>query len=98
MKRELPIPTGRQSVDEQALPPTRADWVEKQLRRDILYGVYAPGTRLLAGELANSYDVSLTPMREALQHLATDGLITLTPPRGMRAPPPSLPAAKQSSQ
>ncbi len=73
-----------------SLPPTRADWIEQQLRRDILFGVFMPGERLLAAELAKRYAVSLTPLREALQRLATDGLIAMTPQRGVRVTPLSL--------
>ncbi len=87
--------TSKQTLDENTLPPTRADWVEKQLRRDILHGVYAPGERLLAAELAKNYAVSLTPLREALQRLSTDGLIAMTPQRGVRVTPLSLRTAEE---
>lgn len=78
-----------------ALPPTRADWVEQQLRRDILFGVFAPGERLLAADLAKRYSVSLTPLREALQRLTTDGLIAMTPQRGVRVTSISLRSATE---
>jgi GntR family carbon starvation induced transcriptional regulator len=92
MARDLPK---NQSSEADALPPTRADWVEQQLRRDILFGVYAPGERLLAADLAKRYTVSLTPLREALQRLAADGLIAMTPQRGVRVTQISLRSAQE---
>ena len=46
-----------------------------RLRRDILDGVFAPGTILLETALSTRYGVSRTPVREALGRLAQDGLI-----------------------
>jgi GntR family transcriptional regulator, carbon starvation induced regulator len=95
MNREVLSQNGKQTVAENLLPPTRADWIEKQLRTDILHGVYAPGERLLAAELAKHYAVSLTPLREALQRLSTDGLLIMTPQRGVRVTPLSLRTAEE---
>ncbi len=95
MKKALPAQNGKQTLERNMLPPTRADWIEKELRRDILHGVYAPGERLLAADLAQTYAVSLTPLREALQRLATDGLIIMTPQRGVRVAPLSLRTAEE---
>lgn len=77
-------------LEKALLPPTRADWVEQQLRRDILTGVLVPGQRLLAADLAKQYAVSPTPLREALQRLATTGLVDMTPQRGVRVAPLSV--------
>jgi DNA-binding GntR family transcriptional regulator len=95
VSKELPSRIDKQIQDQSLLPPTRADWVEKQLRRDILFGVFAPGERLLAADLAKRYTVSPTPLREALQRLATDGLLTMTPQRGVRVAPLPLHAAEE---
>ncbi len=95
MTKELPSETEKQVLEQSLLPPTRADWVEQQLRRDILFGEFAPGERLLAAGLAKRYAVSLTPLREALQRLAADGLITLTPQRGVCVAPISLRSAEE---
>jgi DNA-binding GntR family transcriptional regulator len=46
-----------------------------RLRKEILDGVYAPGTILLETALSARYGVSRTPVREALGRLAQDGLI-----------------------
>jgi DNA-binding GntR family transcriptional regulator len=46
-----------------------------RLRKEILDGVFAPGTILLETALSAKYGVSRTPVREALVRLAQDGLI-----------------------
>ncbi|WP_456695063.1 GntR family transcriptional regulator [Aeromicrobium sp. P5_D10] len=46
-----------------------------QLRSDILEGRIRPNERLVAGTLAERLNISRTPVREALQLLAADGLI-----------------------
>jgi DNA-binding GntR family transcriptional regulator len=53
--------------------------VTRLLRGEILDGVRKPGERLVERELAGALDVSRVPVREALQALATDGLVTLRP-------------------
>jgi DNA-binding GntR family transcriptional regulator len=93
--KELSSEGEKQISERPALPPTRADWVEQCLRRDLLSGEFAPGERLLAATLVKRYAVSLTPLREALQRLATDGLITMTPQRGVRVAPISIRSARE---
>lgn len=50
--------------------------VYRQLKDDILMGVLRTGTRLRETELSDSYGVSRTPVREALQRLHSEGLVT----------------------
>jgi DNA-binding GntR family transcriptional regulator len=66
------------------LPETRSAWVDEHLRAAILSGELAPGQRLVAATLAQRWSVSPTPLREAFQHLAAQGLVELTPQRGAR--------------
>jgi DNA-binding GntR family transcriptional regulator len=58
------------------------DWVYKRLREGILLGDFVPGQRLRQSEIADRFEVSQTPVREALGRLASDGLVTLQPHRG----------------
>ena len=41
-------------------------------------GLYKPGDRLVESELAERFGVSRTPIREALQRLETQSLLTAT--------------------
>lgn len=61
---------------------TRADRIATEIADAILAGQFAPGERLDEQRLAESYDVSRTPVREALRRLASSGLIELRPRRG----------------
>ena len=56
---------------------TLALQLEDALRADILSGELKPGQRLRAAEIAPRYGVSATPLREALQRLAVEGLVVL---------------------
>jgi DNA-binding GntR family transcriptional regulator len=53
--------------------------VRDRLRHDILSGTFPAGTRLQQSEIAHSYQVSVTPVREALRELAADGLVDFGP-------------------
>ena len=52
------------------------------LRREILAGEFAPGEELSLTDLGARFGVSRTPVREALQALASEGLIQLRMNRG----------------
>jgi DNA-binding GntR family transcriptional regulator len=52
----------------------------------IVTGAYPPGTRLDEQELATTFGVSRTPVREALIQLASIGLIEIRPRRGATVP------------
>ena len=54
-------------------------WVCQQLRQDILAGTFAWGARLKIAQLAQRYGVSQMPIREALQRLQGEGLVTIQP-------------------
>lgn len=47
------------------------------IRQGIVSGKYRPGSRLVADQLARELDVSKVPVREALRHLAAEGLVEL---------------------
>jgi GntR family transcriptional regulator, carbon starvation induced regulator len=64
--------------------------LESRLRGEILAGNLRPGERLRVGEVARRYHVSATPVREALQRLAEQGLVTIDPQVGARISPISI--------
>lgn len=57
------------------------------LRKRILSLQMPPGASIDENSLVNEFGVSRTPVREALIHLATDGLVTLQPNRGASVSP-----------
>lgn len=61
---------------------TAHELVRDTLRRSILNGTLAGGTRLVQAEIAAQLQMSTTPVREALRDLAADGLIRIDPHRG----------------
>lgn len=59
------------------------DLIAEQLRRAILLGSIAGGVQLKQNEVAARFEVSVAPVREALQRLIADGLAVLHPNRGV---------------
>jgi len=54
------------------------------LKADVLLGRVAPNERLQVDALSEKYDVSLSPVREALQKLVATGLVVTSERRGFR--------------
>ncbi|MBI1362922.1 MAG: GntR family transcriptional regulator [Proteobacteria bacterium] len=63
--------------------------VREELRDQILSGALPNGTHLSEIKISKSYNVSRTPVREALCALAADGLIEMIPNRGAFVRTPS---------
>lgn len=65
-----------------ARPRTATDYVSDSLRRAILNGDLVGGTRLSLAEVASTFEVSTTPVREALRELSFEGLVKIDNYRG----------------
>lgn len=61
--------------------------VYAMLRTEILTCVLEPGREVSEAELAERFDVSKTPVREALAHLRSEGLVRTFPRRGYQVVP-----------
>lgn len=61
---------------------TSTDRIYEDIRRSIIVGRYGPGERLGLDTLADRYGTSVTPVREALQMLTQEGLVTNRPHAG----------------
>ena len=55
-----------------------ADWIRERIRR----GRFAPGQRLVEADIVREVGTSRSRVREALQRLATEGLVTIEEFRG----------------
>lgn len=69
---------------------TLQETLHRTLLEMILFGFFDRGARLYPQQLAEQFDVSLTPVREALMRLAAEGYIEAIPRRGfhVRVPTP----------
>jgi DNA-binding GntR family transcriptional regulator len=61
---------------------TKREIAVSLLRNSIVTGSLTPGTRLILEDLASEYNLSLTPIREALPVIEVEGLIIQVPHRG----------------
>jgi len=74
----------------QGLARTTQANVTEYLKKAILTGELPAGTRLVQADLAEALNVSVTPIREALRELSTQGLIDLDAFRGAVVHTPTL--------
>ena len=77
---------------EETLKPTGtlASTVYQQLRTDILKGRFEPGSKLRLQYLAKQYHVGNSPLREALNRLSSNGLVTREENKGFRVSTASI--------
>ncbi|MBV7333406.1 GntR family transcriptional regulator [Chloroflexi bacterium TSY] len=65
------------------LTQTVTDVLVNQIRQEIIRANYPPGTRLRLRESADHFGVSIMPVREALQALQVEGIVTGETRKGM---------------
>ncbi len=63
---------------------TKADDIARVLEDEIVAGAIEPGAVLRQESLSERFEVSRTPVREALRRLAALGLVSFEPNRGVR--------------
>lgn len=80
MSRELEVTDTEPYVE--SAPISRAEFVHRHLRAEILRGDRVPGSMIVQDEVAAQLKVSVTPVREALRRLESTGLITYVAHRG----------------
>ena len=66
---------------------TVSERIAERLRLDVLSGRLASGTRLSEVSLAEQFDVSRTPVRQAFAQLSLEGLLEAKPNAGVRVAP-----------
>lgn len=67
-----------------------AEQVANLIREKIISGALAPGLRLSQADVAREFEVSRTPLREALHKLEAEGLVVTHANRGMSVAPAPL--------
>jgi DNA-binding GntR family transcriptional regulator len=73
-----------------ASAPTLAETAYQTVESLIVTLELEPGTVFSEGDLSRALNIGRTPLREALQRLATDGLVSSMPRRGMMVTPINL--------
>jgi GntR family transcriptional regulator, rspAB operon transcriptional repressor len=61
---------------------SQSERIRDRIRQQILRAELRPGEIVIEPELAQQYGVSKTPVREALQMLTVEGLVTVLPRKG----------------
>lgn len=80
----------QETVQPQVEPgKTRTAEILDVLRDEILEARLIPGEKLRFDELRETYDIGISPLREALMHLASEGLVTTEQRKGYRVAPVS---------
>ncbi|GGG25780.1 transcriptional regulator [Rhodococcoides trifolii] len=74
---------------------SKGDVAYAQLRSWILLGTLPAGSRLAQYELAERLDMSITPLREAVRRLSSEGLMELDSHKNVRIAPMSATEARQ---
>ena len=67
-----------------------AEFVHQRLLDDLQQGSFLPGDKLTTESLARRYDVSRTPVREALIRLEREGVVDATANSGYEIRTPTL--------
>lgn len=76
---------------------TKADLLARTLEELIVSGELASGTVLRQDEISRRFEVSRTPVREALRQLTARGLVTFVPNRGVRVKAPDRDEWRQAA-
>ena len=80
---------------DEAAADSIAERVYQDLRGDLLFGRIPLGERLVEEHLAEHYECSRTPVREALHRLQADGHIVKHPMGGITPQPPQATALEE---
>jgi DNA-binding GntR family transcriptional regulator len=66
---------------------TKQERVYREVRERILSGAYGPGYRVVIDGLAEEFEVSALPVREAIRRLEAEGLVIYRPNAGAQVAP-----------
>ncbi|MCL4494768.1 MAG: GntR family transcriptional regulator [Firmicutes bacterium] len=83
MRKDLTLPSASHLNLKPVVAQSVAEEVYQRLRQAIVDGDIGPGQRLIERALADSLQVSRTPVREALKQLTAEGLVSVDGHRGL---------------
>ncbi|SLN32952.1 HTH-type transcriptional repressor CsiR [Aquimixticola soesokkakensis] len=86
----METPRVMQEPASEGRKPTLSSRLAAELREAILDGDLKPGSKVNLDQLRRQYDVSLSPMREAVSRLVPDGLVKFEDQRGYTITPISV--------
>src|SRR6476620_9130581 len=86
----LELPVNQTEVSTNQSSRTLASDVYERLRRDLIQGSIQPNLPLRIETMRDRYGVGASPIREALNRLASEGLIDQIDKRGFRTWPLTL--------
>lgn len=66
---------------------TKQERIHRALRERILSGEYGPGYRLVIDAIADEFEISTLPVREAIRRLEAEGLVVFEPHAGAQVTP-----------
>jgi len=73
---------GEEMTDTYALPLTRVEAAVQEIRRRIFDGTFPAGHQLKQEQLAEQFQMSRIPLREAFRQLEAEGLVSIVPHKG----------------
>ncbi len=89
MTERDPLPSMERASATEGRKATLATSLAERVRQEVLSGALLPGQRLRLDELRERYGVSLSPLREAISRLGSEGLLQIEDQRGVRVAPVS---------
>ncbi|MDK2789446.1 MAG: hypothetical protein PWP07_2691, partial [Epulopiscium sp.] len=63
--------------------PSITEIAYEEIKKSICLGKFGPGYKLIIDDLVKTFDISNTPIKEALNRLVAEGLVESVPRRGM---------------
>jgi DNA-binding GntR family transcriptional regulator len=64
---------------ERGIYQTKSEIIYQEIKEDIINGKYKPNERIVISDVAREFGASDIPVREAMRHLESDGLIQSKP-------------------
>jgi DNA-binding GntR family transcriptional regulator len=84
-------------MSQQILSETIAESSYRRIRADIIFGRLAPGQKLKLESLKDSYETSISTLREVLNRLSSEGLVLAEGQKGFEVSPVSVADLKETA-